>query len=267
MFMAGTVPPDVGISPSPASDRDRDGVPDVSDNCPDTANPDQTANEDGDRFGDVCDPCPQIADNALVDSDSDRVGDVCDPNPGTRDSVWLFEGFHQGLPAWARSTNWTAVGDKLRVAAAGNTPNDSEYLTLPLANSSAAWDNFTVTTSVLVEQRTGTTNIHEVGISLYDAVALKGLDCELDQDPGSSGILLLRGDGNLNKSQSFAWVNNTEYRLTVGRRGSTYTCSVASSAGTQTISGTSTAVVPKAADVWAYGATAQVGSVFVVGTP
>ena len=36
------------------SDRDGDGVPDESDNCPDTANPDQ-ADADGDGIGDACD--------------------------------------------------------------------------------------------------------------------------------------------------------------------------------------------------------------------
>lgn len=268
VVMAGAVPPDAVFIP--ASDRDHDGVLDVNDNCPDLANPDtQSANEDADRFGDVCDPCPQLADNAAADTDADRVGDACDPNPGVRDSVWLFEGFHKGLPAWARSLNWTAMNDKLRVTAAGNTPDDGEYLTLQLSNTGAALDKFTVTTSVLVEQRTGTTNTHEVGVSLYDAAANRGVDCELDEEPGNSGILLLFGDGNLNRSQAFPWVNGTEYRLTVGRNGSTYTCSVVSSGGAQpiSVSGPSTVVVPKAVDVWAYGVTAQLGSVFVVGTP
>ncbi|MCB0640870.1 MAG: thrombospondin type 3 repeat-containing protein [Phaeodactylibacter sp.] len=37
-------------------DTDQDGIPDASDNCPDTPNPDQ-ADADGDGIGDVCDPC------------------------------------------------------------------------------------------------------------------------------------------------------------------------------------------------------------------
>lgn len=40
-----------------SSDRDEDGVPDVSDNCGDVSNPDQ-ADADGDGVGDACDRCP-----------------------------------------------------------------------------------------------------------------------------------------------------------------------------------------------------------------
>jgi imidazolonepropionase-like amidohydrolase len=42
-------------------DLDGDGVPNIQDNCPGDANPDQ-ANADGDLRGDVCDDCPQEAD-------------------------------------------------------------------------------------------------------------------------------------------------------------------------------------------------------------
>ena len=82
-------------------DRDADGVPDGSDNCPTTANPDQ-ANLDADGLGDVCDadldgdgvPNGQDAfprDTAeWVDTDLDRVGnnaDVDDDNDGFPDWV------------------------------------------------------------------------------------------------------------------------------------------------------------------------------------
>ncbi|MCC6360113.1 MAG: DUF11 domain-containing protein [Phycisphaerales bacterium] len=42
-----------------AADADVDGVPDATDNCPETANADQ-ADADGDGIGDVCDPDPTV---------------------------------------------------------------------------------------------------------------------------------------------------------------------------------------------------------------
>ena len=44
-------------APTPG-DRDRDGTPDLEDNCPSTPNEDQ-ADGDEDGIGDVCDPCPE----------------------------------------------------------------------------------------------------------------------------------------------------------------------------------------------------------------
>lgn len=42
-----------------AADADSDGVPDATDNCPETANPDQ-ADADEDGIGDICDPDPTV---------------------------------------------------------------------------------------------------------------------------------------------------------------------------------------------------------------
>ena len=71
-------------------DRDRDGVPDPTDNCPDTPNPGQE-NNDGDAQGDVCDGdddndthgdpndnCPKTANPDQADGDLDGIGDACD---------------------------------------------------------------------------------------------------------------------------------------------------------------------------------------------
>jgi cytosine/adenosine deaminase-related metal-dependent hydrolase len=44
-------------SPSDPNDRDRDGVPNAIDNCPQVPNPSQS-DRDGDGIGDACDPCP-----------------------------------------------------------------------------------------------------------------------------------------------------------------------------------------------------------------
>ena len=46
---------DGDVGEGPGNDRDGDGVPDNTDNCPDIANPDQ-ADSDGDGDGDACDP-------------------------------------------------------------------------------------------------------------------------------------------------------------------------------------------------------------------
>ncbi len=73
-----------------SADGDGDGVLDVSDNCPDTPNPEQ-ADTDGDGTGDACDPdddedgvvdeldnCPFSVNPEQGDADGDGAGDVCD---------------------------------------------------------------------------------------------------------------------------------------------------------------------------------------------
>jgi len=64
------------------TDGDGDGVPDASDNCPTTPNPDQT-DSDGDGVGDACDNCRETANADQADSDGDGVGDACDNCPTT----------------------------------------------------------------------------------------------------------------------------------------------------------------------------------------
>src|SRR5262245_14796988 len=57
-------------------DSDGDGVPDVCDNCPSVANPDQR-DSDGDLVGDACDNCVDVPNLAQGDSDGDGRGDAC----------------------------------------------------------------------------------------------------------------------------------------------------------------------------------------------
>lgn len=59
------------------ADADEDGVPDESDNCPNTANTDQ-ADGDGDGAGDACDNCVSTPNADQVDTDGDGTGDACD---------------------------------------------------------------------------------------------------------------------------------------------------------------------------------------------
>lgn len=97
-----------------APDHDEDDIATADDNCPLTANPDQSDN-DGDGFpgsepglgdmfgGDACDPdddndgvldvndnCPFISNPDKTDTDADGIGDACDPDNnggGILDSV------------------------------------------------------------------------------------------------------------------------------------------------------------------------------------
>jgi hypothetical protein len=71
------------------SDSDKDGIPDLLDNCVSVANPDQK-DIDGNKRGDTCDDfdkdgvinsvdnCPNTANYNQRDSDGDKIGDVCD---------------------------------------------------------------------------------------------------------------------------------------------------------------------------------------------
>ena len=67
------------------SDRDADGVPDASDNCPDVANPAQD-DLDGDGVGDACDLCAEVADADQANADGDGYGDACDLCPAAAGS-------------------------------------------------------------------------------------------------------------------------------------------------------------------------------------
>ena len=61
-------------------DSDGDGVPNDSDNCPDTYNPDQN-DVDADGIGDLCDNCLNTSNPDQNDIDADSVGDECDNCP------------------------------------------------------------------------------------------------------------------------------------------------------------------------------------------
>ncbi len=71
------------------NEADGDGIPDSTDNCRTTPNPDQ-ADTDGDTVGDACDNCVNTVNTDQADQDNDGVGDLCDncittPNPDQMD--------------------------------------------------------------------------------------------------------------------------------------------------------------------------------------
>ena len=82
----------IAMEQAQVRDSDGDGLPDLEDNCPTTANADQ-ADLDHDSIGDVCDAdddndgiedisdnCPVTQNNDQLDTDHDSLGDACDPD-------------------------------------------------------------------------------------------------------------------------------------------------------------------------------------------
>jgi hypothetical protein len=117
----GDAPPDARVDGSPDVDSDLDGIDDSLDNCPSVGNPQQW-DEDTDGLGDDCDRCPAFADAADPDADGDGVGDRCDPHAGTSgEQIFLFEGFHEGIPAtWRLFGSFSSdADDALGTAVAG----------------------------------------------------------------------------------------------------------------------------------------------------
>jgi len=101
-------------------DVDRDGVPDVDDNCPNTANANQL-DTDGDGVGDACeadtdedgaiddlDNCVRIANPGQEDSDGDGIGDACDTPPCTADLT--DDGIVNGADLGLMLGQWSGAG-------------------------------------------------------------------------------------------------------------------------------------------------------------
>ncbi|HEX8181042.1 MAG TPA: thrombospondin type 3 repeat-containing protein [Pyrinomonadaceae bacterium] len=92
-FLTAAVPDtdnDGALDPCDTDD-DNDGIPDATDNCPLTPNPDQV-DTDGDGLGNVCDPdddndgvpdgtdnCQFTANGDQADTNGDGIGDACQP--------------------------------------------------------------------------------------------------------------------------------------------------------------------------------------------
>jgi hypothetical protein len=88
-----TIPPDFWVNTS--DDWDNDGIPNSSDNCPYTWNPDQKDSDYErvgncfpgatcyftDGIGDACDNCPKKVTTDITDTDNDGLGNACDNCP------------------------------------------------------------------------------------------------------------------------------------------------------------------------------------------
>jgi hypothetical protein len=260
---------DASVDVVPA-DRDNDGVPDTMDNCADVANSDQ-ANEDGDKFGDKCDPCPPFKNDNPSDPERDGVADECDPNPMVSgDRIELFEGFHDGLPAWTKTAGWTSAGDSIEVAAAAGS---KEYLVVPVTSA----DHLTVWASVVVKT-VAAAPAHILDISVpNDTVNNAGISCELYQptDPALRYLslwdgFLLNFEGKEFGNAILAWDADKEYVMSLNRTAAVYTCNVTDPGGTVTVTarGTSSSTTAQPTAVIRAGAlTARVNWVMVVRSP
>ncbi len=255
-----------------AADRDQDGVPDATDNCPDIANADQS-NVDGDTKGDVCDRCAQISDLS-ADADADGVGDACDPDVAAKDAIWLFDPLHKLPSAWAPTVGWSLIDGVVTVAARGNKDDDDEFAYPQFTPPVAPIDNFAFTAVFRPTALTGDAADHFVGLELWDANNNRGVDCGVDQGSNGSGTIFLEEVNmtgptrNLTKSTAFGWSVNSEYRLVETRHGTTYNCLVVGPDGvTATLSGASN-VVPRdgsSHSVYSFGVTMQLKSFAIIG--
>lgn len=284
---------DAGFPDAPPGtvDSDKDGTPDTVDNCRDVPNLDQF-DEDGDKVGDACDACPHIANAPATDSDGDGLPDACDPDVtsgATPDRRWLFEGFHNGMPAtWTAANNppdvvhvssmWTPKGDNDTVLVTAPAGDSDEFAAPPLNSPGRInFDNLAITVAFTVDAMTASNNRPEIGIDLYDGVLQRDPNCTLyaDSNGHSLGTYDLRSDGSKspNQSKGFSWQTGVQYTLSIVRRAATgtFTCTVAGPGGQPTTtSSISSPAVPHSGEdsyLWAYGLTARVDWVFVVGTP
>jgi len=263
----GDAPP-VHDAPILIADRDGDGVPDASDNCPNIANPDQ-GNEDGDKFGDACDPCPIEANNTPSDPDGDGVADGCDPHPSTPgDKILLFEGFHHGIPG-----SWQVVGSAAAMA-------DEVALTTVAGNHTAivppiaAMANGTVTASLIVDATVGNADAAAAVMLPYDPMQDQGIFCELyAPNAGSTSghyVSLWDSPQQVERAKrSFAWAAATPYRVAITRTGNNYACLVTPNGSQpQTASGsTSSTPAQLKPSIATYGANARAAWLLVVSSP
>ena len=275
------IPGLIDASIDAAPDMDGDGKPDMMDNCPDIANPEQE-NEDGDKFGNACDPCPGFADDTPTDSDGDGVADLCDPNPAMPgDKIELFEPFDHGLPSWMRTGDWTASSGAVRIDAPAET---ALYMVVPASTT----DHIQVFASVVIES-VATAMLHYIEVSLpNDTAGNLGIGCEAVQtaiDPTNARYLSLWDGLNpttnmppfppgreLASQSEFRWDVGKTYVLSLQRLGSIYTCRVISNDGAVTLdargtSGNGASVASPTVVVRARSLAVHVNWVMVVHSP
>ena len=140
-------------------DSDGDGLLDDCDNCPATANTDQT-NTDGDSLGNACDNCPGVDNENQLDTDNDGVGDACDICPNVADPDQADadgDGIGDACEGTDSCTLGVALGDDITqcvsssvmlIASTNGADDCLDYL----------WSTGATTRSIIVEE-TGTYSI------------------------------------------------------------------------------------------------------------
>ncbi len=218
----------VDATPDANLDRDSDGVENVSDNCPDIANPMQW-NEDGDNYGNRCDVCPHIVDNDQADTDKDGVGDSCDPQPEAANSWLYFNGFDQPLARdeWIGENNFSVSGGSLH--SAGNT---KRYV---IRNKIIDHGDDVVVVSAITFSNPSTesknSNFYKYGgILVRGGTNDKHYSCWAVEDiqQGKSGYSFMQGIKkdmvNLLDSVDATFLNTTEHKISVTVHGDNYRC-------------------------------------------
>ncbi len=128
-------------------DSDNDGVPDGTDNCRLSPNPDQK-DTDGDGIGDACeadadndtipnatDNCPLVPNPDQVDTDGDRFGDACDPDDDNDTVADASDNCPLAANADQKDTDGDGLGDACDPDADNDTiPNATDNCPL-LANA------------------------------------------------------------------------------------------------------------------------------------
>ncbi len=252
----GAVPPDSELDPD--GDFDGDGVPNGIDNCPTVANPMQE-NEDGDALGDACDPCPPFANDPELDRDGDGVGDACDPHPDTPgDQIYLFEGFHHGVPSgagWDPFGSVTTAGDSLVISSLGSYANLG--YTMPATGHETLWTAITITAeggttpnAGLLDQKTASTE-GAIGCDLADANMIAVVNAK------NNGVDLLT-------TTPATWSQGTSYVLQMTRELHNYECSYGP---VQTAANSGLDANTPEVGLWVWNATATFDYLFVVSSP
>lgn len=210
---------DASLIDAPIDDTDGDGVRNVDDNCPTTANPGQL-NEDGDPRGDACDECPPVATTAIVDGDGDGVGDACDPNPiVSGDQIVLFEGFGVGLPPGSVPTgNWSVSGGSAVLTA---TDTELKTLVIPVTGSVRQTLTTDVTVTALVNTTSGSLGI----VDRFDSTGATGLHCGAANLSAPAFGIINGGNGTSIQTVAGTFAVGNRFLLRFRRTDSDYTCS------------------------------------------